>query len=244
VQLADLLPAGTTFAAIKLTQGSAKVLPPAGGTGTVNVALGGIGVKATAQVFLTVNVTKLAPDLLSNSVQVSNSPQDPVTVNNAATAFVKVVDVGTFKVVTPAAGAAVHAKSDFILGLQWTIPDGSWRQLKTVDVRLRDAEGIALWVRFDEASDTVSLFNPSSGTFGPAKKLGAGGVLTHAGNQLDPGATTRAAGGPTAPTVLLNLALRLGSQYAGRSFTIEVAATDDLGNDQPFAAAGTLLVLP
>jgi len=43
--------------------------------------------------------------------------------------------------------------------------------------------------------------------------------------------------GPTGPSVTLNLSLSFKPQTAGRTFTVEVAATDDLGNQDGFAPA-------
>jgi hypothetical protein len=48
--------------------------------------------------------------------------------------------------------------------------------------------------------------------------------------------------GPTSPSVLLNLALSFKPSVAGRAFVVEVAASDDLGHEDPFAEAGTLTV--
>jgi thiol-disulfide isomerase/thioredoxin len=240
VQLTDVLPAGTTFAAIKLSQGVAKT-PAAGGTGQVLVDLNGLAVGATARVILVVNVLKAALDKLVNTAQVSNSPQDPKPGNNSFTLATAVVDVGVFALTNPA--ATVPSKQPFVLGLKWTVPGGSWRELKTLDIRLVDDDGIAIWLRFDQATDSISLFNPSSGKFGPAKPIAVNGTLSHAGASIDLGATTRTTLGPTDPTIMLNLSLTLGKQFAGRRFTVQLAATDDLGNEQGFANAGRITVL-
>src|SRR5207247_7527470 len=48
--------------------------------------------------------------------------------------------------------------------------------------------------------------------------------------------------GPKGPSVTLNLALSFKPQAAGRSYVVEVAATDDLGNQQGFAPAGSLTI--
>jgi hypothetical protein len=40
-----------------------------------------------------------------------------------------------------------------------------WRLLNTVDIRITDDEGDALYVRFEEPSNTFSLLNLANGTF-------------------------------------------------------------------------------
>jgi hypothetical protein len=44
------------------------------------------------------------------------------------------------------------------------------------------------------------------------------------------------------PTVRLTLPLRFKGSAKGRTFTIQAAATDDLGHEDPFALAGTVVV--
>jgi hypothetical protein len=48
--------------------------------------------------------------------------------------------------------------------------------------------------------------------------------------------------GPTGQSVTLNLSLSFGPQAAGRTYAVEVAAADDLGNEDDFVQAGTLTV--
>jgi hypothetical protein len=48
--------------------------------------------------------------------------------------------------------------------------------------------------------------------------------------------------GPTGPGVLLTLPLSFKPSAAGRTFRVEVAASDDLGNEDPFVEAGTLTI--
>jgi hypothetical protein len=48
--------------------------------------------------------------------------------------------------------------------------------------------------------------------------------------------------GPNSPTVRLDLAFRFKPSAAGKTYRVEVAARDDLGNEDPFTLAGTLTV--
>ena len=72
--------------------------------------------------------------------------------------------------------------------LDWTVPAGSWHTLNNVDLQLRDRLGTVALIRFHEADNTVSLFDPVSGSFGPAKAIGSPGFLETIDFALDVGA--------------------------------------------------------
>jgi hypothetical protein len=103
-------------------------------------------------------------------------------------------------------------------------------------------------MRWEEATNTISLFNEASGKFGPGFKPGSPNVLQSSQATLDLAETTVKAvdsvlgSGPTSPSVQLNLALSFKPSAAGRTFVVEVAASDHLGHEEPFAKAGTLTV--
>ncbi|MFL5241582.1 MAG: carbohydrate-binding domain-containing protein [Gemmataceae bacterium] len=148
---------------------------------------------------------------------------------------------GTFAL-TPAETTAVPDQHTQ-LSLAWTVPAGGWHTLKDVQIRLLDDQGIALWIKFDEAANTVSLFNPASGKFGPAQKVGSSGVLSNQYATLYLSTSSVHADGPSAATVLLTFDISFKSSTRGRLFRIEAAAGDDFGREQPFELAGFLEVL-
>src|SRR5262249_5748467 len=63
-------------------------------------------------------------------------------------------NIGTFALTPQHARATDDGRATLVVA--WTVPGESWRELTTVDVRLRDESGALVWLRFDEASNTVS----------------------------------------------------------------------------------------
>jgi hypothetical protein len=185
-------------------------------------------------------------------------PADPLTVllPQAGTYFVRVLNGGanssyTLNIATLSVGtfslrpshSSVHAGDSTRLSLAWTVPGGSWHQLKTVDLRLRDEQGIVAWIRFDESNNTFRLYDPQKNRFGPAKKPASHGVLSNRYVQIRLRNSSVTASGPNSPTVTLALEIRLKKKLAGRLLTVEAAASDDVGHRQDFAFAGLLDVL-
>ena len=128
------------------------------------------------------------------------------------------------------------------LALAWTVPVGGWRTLEQVDLRLRDDTGRLIWIRFDEANNTMSLFNQITGKFGLAKDIGSYGVLRGPLANVYMRTTTIAANGPGDPTVVITFDIKFKSSARGH-WTVEAAASDDLGHNDPFAFAGTIDVV-
>jgi hypothetical protein len=95
-------------------------------------------------------------------------------------------------------------------------------------------------IKFDEAANTLSVFNVGQKTYGPAVAPGTEGRLTAGGVTLHTGSSSVVAAGPTAKTVTLNLDLSLSRLIHGRHFTIEAAASNDAGLVDPFKFAGVL----
>ncbi len=131
----------------------------------------------------------------------------------------------------------VHER--FSYGIQWTHPV-RWRLLDTVDIRIIDDEDSVLNVRFDEADNTFSLFNPANGKFlhpdapGSRTHFETDAAVMYLENSQVLGS------GPTGPSVLLNLNLSFKPKAAGRVFRVEAFATDDDGNQQGFDEAGII----
>jgi len=138
--------------------------------------------------------------------------------------------------------ALVKVGERFTYGIQWTHPV-RWRLLDTVDIRIIDDEDSVLNVRFDEAANTFTLFNPVNGKFlhpdapGSRTHFETDAAVMYLENSQVLGS------GPTGPSVLLNLNLSFKPKAAGRVFRVEAFATDDDGNQQGFDEAGIIGVL-
>lgn len=155
--------------------------------------------------------------------------------------------VGDFEVEPIDAVAQVNEPINY--SFVWTVPEPlNWHDLDTVELRVMDGSDAILHVRFEEAQNLFSLFNEATGQFGNGFPVGANKRLQTRYATLDLGETTvgpvnGALGfGPNSPTVRLNLALRFKPSAAGKTYRVEVAARDDLGNEDPFTLAGTLTV--
>ncbi len=101
VVLTDILPAGHTYRAIVLTQGTSST-PPAGGTGTITCSLGSIpaGLSATVWIF-----SKLPDHFVANSgnqATVTSATPDPNLDNNTSTERIGFTDeFGTIPALSP-----------------------------------------------------------------------------------------------------------------------------------------------
>jgi hypothetical protein len=154
---------------------------------------------------------------------------------------------GNFTLDPSAASVAVHERFNY--AFIWTVPEpGTWHDLQSLQLRIRDGKDTILWMRWEETTNTISLFNEASGKFGPGFKPGSPNVLQSAQATLNLAETTVKAvdsvlgTGPTSPSVQLNLGLSFKPSSAGRTFVVEVAASDHRGHEEPFAKAGTLTV--
>ena len=129
--------------------------------------------------------------------------------------------------------------------LVWTVPNRRvWRDLDAVDLRICGDDGgvPALWVRWDELTDTFRIFDAALGDFGPPATPGSGVELQTADATLFLAGTSAEGSGLTGTTVTLELALAFKSRMAGRVCEVEAAATDDLGHDDDFTKAGKVRV--
>jgi hypothetical protein len=127
----------------------------------------------------------------------------------------------------------------------WTVPDPfNWHHLRDLQLRIRDENNLILWLRFNEADRTFSLFNQATGRFGGAATAGSNQRLQTPYATLNLAQTSVLASGPTSPTVTLNLGLSFKPSAAGRTYFVEVAASDDDGNTDAFIQAGTLTIAP
>lgn len=177
--------------------------------------------------------------------------------NNTGGQFVNVVSksfdfngpVGTFEL------APVHAtigtNQPLAYAFTWTVPEPeTWHDLHSLQLRVHDGNETVLWVIWNEAANTFSLFDEATGTVGPGFPAGSAARLETPDATLHlAGATVTAVNsalgiGPASPGVTLNLPLSFKPSAAGRTFHIAVAGTDDLGQDDPFVEVGTVTVAP
>ena len=148
--------------------------------------------------------------------------------------------VGTFELAP--SEFAIPAHQPLTYTFTWTVPEPlNWHDLQFLQLRIREGADIILSVIFDEASETFSLVNDATGRPGRSVAPGSHQKLQTRDATLHMAETSVVASGPTAPTVTLNLALSFKPRTAG-TFVVEVAATDDQGNDSGFVEAGTLTV--
>jgi hypothetical protein len=127
------------------------------------------------------------------------------------------------------------------LSLAWTHPVG-WRQLDSIDLLLVDDEGESLVVRWHEAGNSFSLFNPAADRFTRTAEAGSPARFETSAVRLDLQEST--GGGPPGQTVAIEYSLSFKPHTAGRTFSVEALATDDAGNQQGFESVGTITVLP
>lgn len=179
------------------------------------------------------HILRLAIDSRGAS-QTSAGGFDSLTIRRSQT------DIGTFTLTPQHATTDSHGRA--ILAVQWTVPGNSWHDLTTIDIRLRDEAGRAIWLRFDEASNTLRLYNSHSGKFGPARKIGSRGFLLGDHVAIDLSQVSIAAAGPDSPTVTLTIGMKfLGART--RHFVVDLAASNDAGFIGDFVEAGTLDVI-
>ena len=111
----------------------------------------------------------------------------------------------------------------------WTVPSGGWRQLSTIQLRLRnrhDDDALAI-LTFDEATNSFSVEST------PGADNAVSLVLSKCVVQAD---------GPTAPTVTVIFTFAFNAVAARERFRLDVAATNDAGDFSGFAQIGELHV--
>lgn len=147
-----------------------------------------------------------------------------------------------------------------LFSILWTVPDDKvWRDLKTIDLRIRDHNKTALWVRWEESTDLLSLCakrktgvkheddasarQSEAVVCTPGDLPGSDMILGTDLADLDLSQSSVVGSGPDGKTVTLNLAVRFLGKAEGRSFDLELAAADDFFQEDEFALAGEVKVL-
>jgi uncharacterized delta-60 repeat protein len=151
--------------------------------------------------------------------------------------------VGTFALDPAEADVAVHQRLNY--AFTWTVPEPlNWHELQSLQLRIRDGSDVVFSATFDEASGLFSLLNEATRRSGPGVAPGSRQRLETSDAILYMADTSVRASGPTSPTVTLHLSLGFKPSTAGRTFVVEVAATDDSRIESGFVTAGTVTVEP
>jgi hypothetical protein len=129
------------------------------------------------------------------------------------------------------------------LTLTWTHPT-RWRDLRTLDLRVRDGRHVALWVRLHEADRTLSLVRAGHHAIGRRVAPGGRGQLETSTAVVDLRESRAFDDGPGGPTLGVTLRVAFKPRAAGRTYQVEAFATDDAGTQQGFDRVGTLTILP
>jgi hypothetical protein len=127
------------------------------------------------------------------------------------------------------------------LVLRWAHPD-RWRELNTVDLRLRDGDRPVLWTRFDEAANSLA-FCDADGRCGAGVAPGTGAPIAGAAATFYPAESAVRGSGPSGPSVDLIFTFSLARSLAGRILQVETAASEDAGAQQAFLPIASLEVI-
>lgn len=148
--------------------------------------------------------------------------------------------VGTF---TLAANAKViHTGARATWTLTWNHPR-NWHALDDLHFRILDEKGrVVAWVRWDERSNTFSVYNMRTGQFGRSLALGSRRSLPMRGATLELSRSSVVGSGPQGLSVTLTISLKFNRRAPAGNYHIELLATDDRGFSQGFEPAGILII--
>jgi hypothetical protein len=146
--------------------------------------------------------------------------------------------VGTFRLAP--ANSHAHAGNTVTYTFSWTVPKPRvWKSLHDVDLQLLDKKGTAIALGWNQATNALTLVNSSRRPIGSGRQPGTSSSLRGSLATLSVRGTRVSTGGQT---VRLKLPLTLLRRAVGRTFRVEVAASDDNGRKTPWNAAGVLTV--
>ncbi|HEY6169127.1 MAG TPA: Ig-like domain-containing protein [Verrucomicrobiae bacterium] len=169
------------------------------------------------------------------------SPVNAVFVNSSGLCLIANDDspVGTATLTPDVAVARVKVPIDY--DLVWVHPV-QWRQIDSIDLKISDDAGTAMFVRWHETENAFSLLNPHNGKF---VRTAAAGSPSRFETELATVYLEKCdslGSGPTGQSVIVSYSISFKPLAAGRSFNIEAFATDDLGNEQGFEPVGAVAV--
>jgi hypothetical protein len=147
--------------------------------------------------------------------------------------------VGVPELVPPNPATAPDDPTTLIL--RWAHPE-RWRALNTVDLRLRDGDQPVLWVRFDEAANSLAVCD-TDGTCAAGVAPGTGAPIAGDTATFYPAESAVRGSGPTGPSVDLIFTFSLARSLGGHILQVETAATEDSGEQQGFLPIASLEVI-
>jgi hypothetical protein len=221
------------------------------------------GLFSIGQYFATSGTLTIQPNTLSSNISVRvtgfgggtffmdlSNPGNGTIVDGTGQCTIKIIDLigpGVFELspdnIRIAAGETVN------YSVVWTVPEGEvWRNLATIDFRIRKGNQTAIWVHWDELANTFRICDitgkqDSTIVCTPERSPGSPFILESASAQLLLAQTTVVGSGPTGPSVTLSLAIRFNNTAPGH-YKIELAASDDFGHQDDFTDAGDLQIGP
>jgi len=153
----------------------------------------------------------------------------------------------------------VQAGEAVLYYLDWTVPEGQvWRNLRTIDFRVRGGN-TALWVRWEEATNLISLCqkrkgkddDAESGDDGLPRNVdctdgglpGGTGILATDLARIRLAESSVVGSGPTGRDVTLGLLVEFLDKAEGHHYDVEVAASDDFGRVDRFELAAEVDVV-
>ena len=149
-------------------------------------------------------------------------------------------DVGTFTLAPDA--QVIHTGERVTWTLTWNHPI-NWRALDELHFRILDKKGrIVAWVRWDQSSNTFSVYNERTGQFGRSLAPGSRRSLPMRGATLELSRSNVVGSGPKGLSVTLTISLKLNGKAPAGNYHIELLATDERGFSQGFEPAGILII--
>jgi hypothetical protein len=147
---------------------------------------------------------------------------------------------GSFVLVTPAPTVVVGESVPLLFA--WIVPSpGTWRDIDSLEVRLRNGGEIVLWLQWEETTNTLALIDPDTEEIhGVKRHAGSGGNLNTKFARVDLANSAVEDSGPGGESVALLLSLSFKPSAAGHMYEVEVAGTDDQGQVLGFGTIGTI----
>jgi hypothetical protein len=135
--------------------------------------------------------------------------------------------------------ANIDALDPLTYRFSWTHPIG-WRHLHTLELLFVSSDQVLAWLRFEEESNTFTLFDPEKGQFGPRFSAGQAHRLeTPYGSLIIP---ADAVDGPPGTTVTLTFDARFKPKASGLTMDLVAFAEDDNGTLQGPDTLGSVSV--
>ena len=148
--------------------------------------------------------------------------------------------VGTFTLAPDA--QVIHTGKRATWTLTWNHPR-NWHALDDLHFRILDEKGrIVAWVRWDESSNTFSVYDERTGQFGRSLAPGSRRSLRMRGATLELSRSSVVGSGPKGLSVTLTISLKLNGKAPAGNYHIELLSTDDRGFSQGFEPAGILTI--